>query len=321
MESSYPFGKLIDPIEDAGFKLIFGRESVSEELIKDLLNSIFANDPLLSNITEVTFLNTEKPNESIGGRGLRYDIRCVTSTGHHFIVEMQKAEQRHFLERCIYYLSRDFAEQGYKGKDQTNKHWDFSLTPVVGVFFCNFPVRELGAKPVVQGRLMDVEDFKPIGDYLRYVFIQLPCFEKGEKECATLIEQWIFNIKNMGQMQNVAFKEQREIFAYLDSVANVAALSPSERDTYEAALMRARDYNAQMKTAREKGWESGRKEGWESGMQQGMQQGLQQGLQQGRSEEKKMIVRNMAALQIPVSLIAQTVQLTEEEVSRLLLGR
>lgn len=310
MEEPFLFGKLVDPIEDAGFKLIFGRETVSEELIKDLLNSIFANDPLLSNIAEVTFINTEKPHENAGGRGLRYDIRCITSTGHHFIVEMQKAEQRHFLERCIYYLSRDFAEQGYKGKDKTNKHWDFSLMPVVGVFFCNFPVRELSAKPVVQARLLDVEDHQPIGDYVRYVFIQLPCFKKGEKECSTLIEQWIYNIKNMGQMQNVAFKEQREIFAYLDSVANVAALSPSERDTYEAALMRARDYNAQLKTAREKSWESGHKEGRKEGRKEGMQQGRQQ----GRQEEKILIVRNMATLHIPVSLIAQTVQLTEEEV-------
>ncbi|MDE6006028.1 MAG: Rpn family recombination-promoting nuclease/putative transposase [Muribaculaceae bacterium] len=64
-----------------------------------LLNSIFAGDPLLGNNVTIRFTNTERTNELINGRGLRYDITCTTSTGHHFIVEMQKGEQKHLLER------------------------------------------------------------------------------------------------------------------------------------------------------------------------------------------------------------------------------
>lgn len=302
INDDFYFGKVLDPIEDEGFKLIFGREKVSECLIIDLLNSIFVNDPILSNITEVTFTNTEKPNESAGGRGIRYDIRCTTSTGHHFIVEMQKAEQSHFTERCLYYVSRDIAEQGFKGTGETNKRWDFSLMPVVGIFFCNFHIKGIRKAPIVYARLMDEETFQPIGDYQRYIFIQLPYFRKEEEECISEIEQWIYNIKHMGPMQSVAFKEQRDIFQYLDSVANVSALTPSERATYEAALMRARDYNAQMKTAREKAMAEGRAEGEA----------------EGRLAEKKMMVRNMNALGLPVSTIAQVAELSEEEVRELI---
>lgn len=190
---TYPHERVVNPIYDEGFKLIFGREDVSEPLLKDLFNSIFSSDPVLGNITGVQFINTEKQNEILDGRGVRYDIRCVTSTGHHFIVEMQKAEQEHFTERCIYYLSRDISEQGFKGMTKTGESWDFSLTPVVGIFICNFAVRELATRAVVSGRIMDEESRQPIGDYMRYVFIQLPWFQKAAEDCATRTDKWIYN--------------------------------------------------------------------------------------------------------------------------------
>ena len=50
----FPFGQqVIDPIFDIGFKLIFGRERVSEPLLIDLLNSIFEGDPEYGNIISV----------------------------------------------------------------------------------------------------------------------------------------------------------------------------------------------------------------------------------------------------------------------------
>ncbi|MDE5881666.1 MAG: Rpn family recombination-promoting nuclease/putative transposase, partial [Muribaculaceae bacterium] len=180
--------RVIDPILDVGFKLIFGRENVSEVLLMNLLNNIFKGDPLLGNITSLTFTNTERPNEYVEGKGIRYDIRCVTASGHRYLVEMQKGEQRHFLERSQYYVSRGVAEQGYRGKGEVGKDWDFSLVPVVGVFFCNFHVRGLEWKPVTKLRLCDEDSGKRVESYQRYAFIQLPCFEKTEGECGTLLE-------------------------------------------------------------------------------------------------------------------------------------
>ena len=115
-----PWKKIIDPIFDIGFKLIFGREKVSERLLINILNNIFSGDPMFGNITSLRFTNTERPNEYVDGKGIRYDIRCETAAGHQFIVEMQKGEQKHFLDRCGYYVSRGTAEQGFKGKHDMN---------------------------------------------------------------------------------------------------------------------------------------------------------------------------------------------------------
>ncbi|MDE7441916.1 MAG: Rpn family recombination-promoting nuclease/putative transposase [Muribaculaceae bacterium] len=62
----FPFGqRVIDPMFDIGFKLIFGREKVSEPLLVDLLNSVFEGDPVYGNIVSVSFCNTEQ--HEIGG--------------------------------------------------------------------------------------------------------------------------------------------------------------------------------------------------------------------------------------------------------------
>ncbi|MBD5236633.1 MAG: hypothetical protein HDS62_03745, partial [Bacteroidales bacterium] len=196
---------------------------MSEPLLIKLLNSIFAGDPILGNIVSLRFTNTEHPNEYIEGRGLRYDIECITSTGHHFIVEMQKGEQRHLIERSEYYVARAIAAQGYKGKDDENKNWDFSLMPVVGVFICNFKVAGLGDSAVTYGGMCDLKTGKPIGKSQCFVYIQLPCFNKEEIECESLLDKWIYNIKHMGAAQKIAFRTDNDIFNYLDSVSSVAA--------------------------------------------------------------------------------------------------
>ena len=257
---------VIDPIYDEGFKLIFGRENISEPLLINLLNSIFAGDPTFGNITSVTFVNTERPNEYVKGKGIRYDIKCVTADHHHFIVEMQKGDQKHFIERCGYYVSRATAEQGYRGRDEKQKEWDFSLLPVVGVFFCNFYVEGLQPKPLTTARLRDDETGEPIGNFQRFAFIQLPSFKKEKEDCSSEFDQWIYNIKNMGNMQRVSFTTDNDIFEYLKSVSDVATLPPAERDIYEACLMRARDYNAVLKTAKERALEEGRAEGRAEGL-------------------------------------------------------
>ena len=293
--------KVIDPIFDVGFKLIFGREKVSERLLINILNNIFSGDPMFGNITSLKFTNTSRPNEYVNGKGIRYDIKCETAAKHHYIVEMQKGEQKHFLERCGYYVSRGTAEQGFKGRNEQNEIWDFSLLPVVGVFFCNFHVEGLPWKPFTTARLRDDDTGEPIGNFQRYAFVQIPCFNKEKDECNTLLEQWIYNIKNMGRTQNVAFTEQNDIFRYLESVSNYAALTPKERDDYEAALMRVRDYNAVLVTAKEKAMEEGRAEG----------------RVEGRVEEKYEMARRMKAIPIPAETIMQITGLSKEELASL----
>ena len=97
-----------------------------------------------------------------------------------------------------------------------------------------------------------------------------------------------YNIKNMGSRQNVAFTTQNEIFSYLESVSNVAALNKRERDIYEASLMRARDYNAVLKTAEAKA----------------EAKGMAEGMAKGAELEKVEMVRSMYRHGLSIDVIA-----------------
>lgn len=133
------------------------------------------------------------------------------------------------------------------------------------MFLCDFLHSELPPKPITKVGLTDYATGEPMGNYMRYVYIQLPSFNKEENDCVTYSDQWLFNIKNMGPMQNVAFTRQNDVFQRLANVGSIASLSEADRRLYESDLKFARDHHAQIADAREEseaiGREKGRKEG------------------------------------------------------------
>lgn len=286
-----PGERLLDPTYDVGFKLMFGREDVSEDVLKELLKSIFEGDPKLSDIATVTYMNPEKEGEYSGARGIRYDILCKTSTGHRFIVEMQKTPQRYFVKRAEYYYSRAVAEQGFSGKGEESESWDYNYTPVVGVYICQSKVKGIPPKLVTRCRLTDEQTGEPIESTIRYVYVQLPFCKQSEEECDSYCEEWMYNIKNMGQKQEVAFKSKRDVFRRLAEISKVSNLSPEQRRIYEADIKLARDYHNELEYARS----------------EGLEQGLEQGREQGAWKKLCSIVANLRAKGMDTASIASLI--------------
>ncbi len=301
--------KYIDPTYDIGFKLLFGREKISEPILIDLLNALLCDRKDFEEIKSVKYLNNERTAEWKDGKSIRYDILCETSSNHRFIVEMQKASQPNFIDRATFYVARSIAEQGYRGKEEEDQVWDYSLKPVIGLFFCNFHVRGLDKRPIVKTSTFDEETLKPIDSKTRYIYVQLPFFHKEENECKNLDEQWIYNLKNMGIRQEVAFKKNSEIFRRLAEVANMASLTPEERYHYEADVKIARDTVNQLRGAFQ--------EGEEKGFKKGHAEGKAEGKAEGRVEERKEIARNMIRDGIDPRLIASYTGLSELEIKSL----
>ena len=164
---------------------------------------------------------------------------------------------------------------------------------------------------------MDDESFKPIGDKTRYYFIQLPLFDKTKEECESMIEKWIYNIKNMGARQEVAFMRNNEIFQRLAKVTNVASLTPTERYSYEADVKNARDALNRMRGAMQEGFENGRAEGRAEGLAEGRAEGRAEGLAEGRAEALISIAKNSKAIGISVEQISIATGLPIEEIEQL----
>ena len=120
--------KFINPRVDWAFKRIFGTEDTKECLIT-FLNGVFEGEFV---IKDVKHLKTEQTRHQKRERGVIFDVACETDDGRHIIVEMQKKEQRYFVDRALYYSSKAIVEQAKPGE------WDFHLTPVYTVCFMDF---------------------------------------------------------------------------------------------------------------------------------------------------------------------------------------
>ena len=120
--------EFINPRVDWAFKRIFGTEDTKECLIT-FLNGVFEDEFV---IKDVKHLKTEQTRHQKRERGVIFDVACETDDGRHIIVEMQKKEQRYFVDRALYYSAKAIVEQAQPGE------WDFHLTPVYTVCFMDF---------------------------------------------------------------------------------------------------------------------------------------------------------------------------------------
>ena len=270
--------KFINPFTDYGFKLIFGRE-VSKDLLIEFLNDLLEGERV---ITDLQFLNNEQLPLYPEGRGIIYDVYCTTDTGEKIIVEMQNRMQSNFKERSIYYLSRAIINQGRVGNE-----WKFEIKAVYGVFLMNFII-DKNIKLRTDVILSDRETGELFSDKFREIFIALPLFNKNEEECETNFERWIYILNNMETLKRLPFKARKAVFEKLEEIADVASMSPKERELYDNSVKVYRDYLVTMDAAEKegikKGMEEGLKEGMKEGLKKGLEEGLEEGLKKGREE-------------------------------------
>lgn len=216
-------------------------------LLISFLNSVFENEPDHEPIVSVDYIDKEMLGDSPDDRISVLDINCKTSSGKHFIIEMQKVSQKHFIERSLFYISKAIVYQGVKGE------WNYGLNPVHCIAFMNFVDQNLESELIVHLGLCSLKTGKQPSSTLRVTYIQLPLFNKKESECNTLFDRIIYTFKNMKELNRVPFQEKDNIFDLLDRKLSMANLTWSERMHYEAELRKARDQKAQIEYAYERG--------------------------------------------------------------------
>ena len=280
--------KFINPFTDYGFKLIFGRE-VSKDLLIEFLNDLLEGERV---ITDLQFLNNEQLPLYPEGRGIIYDVYCTTDTGEKIIVEMQNRMQSNFKERSIYYLSRAIINQGRVGNE-----WKFEIKAVYGVFLMNYFIIDKNIKLRTDVILSDRETGELFSDKFREIFIALPLFNKNEEECETNFERWIYILNNMETLKRMPFKARKAVFEKLEDIADVASMSPEDRERYDNSVKVYRDYLVTMDAAEQKG------------IKEGLEKGIEKGMKEGTQRAQLKIARNMKAKGIDNESIAECTDL------------
>jgi predicted transposase/invertase (TIGR01784 family) len=295
--------KYMNPYTDFGFKKLFGTEA-NKDLLIDFLNQLIQEQGL---ITDVTYLRNEQTGRSPEDRRAVFDLFCTNQRGERFIVEMQRAKQKYFKDRSVYYASFPIQEQARVGI------WDFQLKSVYFVGILDFVFEEDKDDEDYfhhEIKLMDTNSKKVFYDKLTFIYLEMPKFRKKEQDLKTRFDKWLYAIKYLPSLEERPAKLRERVFRRLFRIAEIACFTPIETEDYEESLKHFRDLRNTINTAKEEGLEEGR--------MKGLEEGRMEGLEEGRMEEKSEIALRCAREGMPAELIAKVTGLTVEEISEIL---
>ena len=256
--------KYINPFTDYGFKRLFGEEP-NKDLLLDFLNELLKYQE--GRITEISYLPNEKLPISIGDRKAIFDIYCTNEKGEQFIVEMQKAEQKFFKDRTVFYSTFPIQEQARN----KNKFWNFELKAVYTIGILDFEFEESAPNKYRHDVKLTEQETKAVFyDKLTYIYLEMPKFNKTEKELETRFEKWMFVLKNLPKLDRIPIGLKEQIFFKLFETAEIAKLKPEEYKQYEASMNAYRDVKNSIDTAFEKGIEQGKLESAKKMLEKGL---------------------------------------------------
>ena len=246
---------------DFAFKKTFASEE-SKDLLTTMLN-IVLESKLKCPIKDVIIKDPYIKGETKADKESILDIKCEDTEGNSFIVEMQIAEQKHFIKRALYYLCARVHESGKKGKN-----WDFNFPKVYSLNFIDFDLQiwKDSDSVVKYFSLHDEEDIKTKLSYINLIFVRLSKFNKSIAECETLYEQLLFTFKHASELKEKPKQLKGKFFEKLFGILKFTNFDNMERSLYESRLKAARDEYAQRKWALEKGLQEGLQKGEAIGM-------------------------------------------------------
>lgn len=245
--------KYINPLTDFGFKKLFGTE-MNKILLIDFLNQILPD----RKIKDLIYSSNEKLGKSEIDRKAIFDLYCIGDKGERFIVEMQKAKQNYFKDRSVFYASFPIQEQAKRSE------WDYQLDPVYSVgildFIFNDTKEDENLLHIVELKNQNGEVFY---DKLKFIYLELPKFNKKEEELETHFEKWLYIFTHLSKLNDRPAKLQERIFSRLFEAAEIAKFAPDEREAYEESLKYYRDIKNVVDTSREEGLHEGMERGME----------------------------------------------------------
>ena len=211
--------RYINPYTDFGFKKLFGEEA-NKNLLIDFLNAVL---PKENRIADLAFRPTEQLPDNIVDRKAIFDIACVGPNGETFTVEMQKAKQRWFKDRALFYLSYPIQRQLQRGD------WNFQLNPVFLVAILDFEYDEKEEQREIE-RVVTLKDQNGVvfSDKLQMFFLQMPLFEKTESELQNQKDKWLYFLKHLESFDEIPAILREPVFEQAFDIAEYLNYSPMD---------------------------------------------------------------------------------------------
>ncbi len=237
--------QFVDPKNDLAFKKIFGDERHKEILISFLNSVLDFKDE--QTIVDVTLANPYQVPKIPELKETILDIRATNQKKEEFIVEMQKKDLGDFAKRSLYYTAKAYVAQLPKG----NKYTKLKRVYFIGLLNFNIFENEsyISRHLIInqETQTQDLEDFE-------FSFIELPKFNKSLDELETILDKWIFFIKNANDLTLIpqtyqSIKPFKEAF----NIATQTTWNKQELEVYEYMALKEFDEINALETAERKG--------------------------------------------------------------------
>jgi len=281
--------KFVDVKNDIAFRKIFGNEKKTNILIS-FLNAVLKFEGK-KRIKEVSILDPFQLPRIRGEKATIIDINAKDEQGRQFVIEMQVASKEGFDKRVQYYTCRDYSNQIEQGEEYK------LLKPTYFIGILDFTFFEspqyLSHHIIVNG-----ETFEHKLKDIQFAFIELKKFNLTEKELTSLIEKWVFFIKNAENLEVIPNHVDDEGLKEAYKDADKHSWNKKELRAYDNASIAIQDARGIVEAAEKKGRIEGEKI--------------------GRIEGKKEVIILCRQKNMPVEEIAQIVDMPVKEVSKII---
>ncbi len=291
----------------------------------------------------IEILESESNNTFEDDKFNRVDIKAKSSDGEIFIVEIQLTRYVHYMERVLFGTSKAITEQMKDGDDygKIKKVYSISIvyydfgkgkdylyvgnTKFVGVH-CNDELlitekEELTLfekeQDELQGknRKFKYEHHNAGAIMPTYYMIRVNSFDDNVK---TAMDEWMEFLKNS------EIKSDTKVPGLIEAkeVMKFDRMTKEEQDTYIRHLDAVANEKEAILTAEIRGKIEGRTEGIKQGRTEGREEGRAEGekigIEKGISKRNKQVATEMKKQGLSVEMISAVLQLTKEEVEKLL---
>jgi len=270
--------QFVDVKTDIAFKKVFGSEQHKEILI-GFLNAVLdlQGD---KRIRDVTLKNPWQAPDIPILKETILDIKAVDHRGVTFIVEMQIKDTPCFDKRALYYTAKAYTGQIKKGDDYPK------LNQVIFIGILDFNSFD-GDNYLTRHLILNRETLQQELRDFEFNFIELKKFNKQETELESIVEKWVYFIKNAGNLTMIPksaedIPELKE--AYVQATMN--SWSQEELDIYE--YWQIRDAADRYK--------------------------IQEEYDKGKTEGKIEVARNLVIAGVSADVIIKVTGLSREEI-------
>ena len=244
-------------------------------------------------VTNQFSLDKIRYNEKVGV----LDIKAKIDNKDIVNIEMQRDEQKYYMQRILIYTGKLEASQLKVAEEYSQVENVISINILDHVMFEDID------KVHTVWKLAEEDNKNDVLDGIEFHFVELPKFRESNPDLKEKLNQWLAlidteNIEWMGEAmennENVKMaKEKVDEFMADDEARILIELREKWEMDYKSSMSSAKELGVEqglkqgLREGREKGLKEGKEKGLKEGKEKGLKEGREEGLKEGRQEGRK----------------------------------